>query len=236
MLAKSGCDFHITYRGEHVNISPYKLIISVGGDGTFLEAAGMLPSGKPLLGINSAPGYSVGRFCHPYKTILSEQLFSIIKDASRYRLLHRIRCRIDKAPPFDALNDILISHTNPACLCRYLITIGSRNEEHLNSGLWVSSAPGSTAAIFSAGGQPLGLFEKKFQYLPRELYPRTGLRYSLTGGVLSSRSTIVVVPLMREGEVFVDGPNRSHPCHFGSSIRISVSPSPVTVIHPHPHG
>ena len=49
-------------RGDSFDYSPYDLIITVGGDGTFLEAARQVKDGI-IWGVNSDPGWSVGRYC-----------------------------------------------------------------------------------------------------------------------------------------------------------------------------
>src|SRR3989338_7022356 len=66
VIAKSllthGIRFTECSRGKNINYSKFDLVISVGGDGTFLEAA-RKSKGNVILGVNSAPNYSVGRLC-----------------------------------------------------------------------------------------------------------------------------------------------------------------------------
>ena len=58
--------YHIGYRkyarGQNIPYEYYNLVITVGGDGTFLEAARNI-KGQLILGVNSAPGSSVGKLC-----------------------------------------------------------------------------------------------------------------------------------------------------------------------------
>src|SRR5580704_9885747 len=49
-------------RGTSLNYGRFDLVITVGGDGTFLEAARQVKNGV-IWGINSDPSWSVGRFC-----------------------------------------------------------------------------------------------------------------------------------------------------------------------------
>src|SRR5476649_15868 len=49
-------------RGSSLDYNRYDLIVTVGGDGTFLEAARQVKDGI-LWGVNSDPSWSVGRFC-----------------------------------------------------------------------------------------------------------------------------------------------------------------------------
>ena len=62
ILLTHGIRFTESYRGRGIDYLKYDLIITVGGDGTFLEAAKHAKH-QIILGVNSAPDHSVGRFC-----------------------------------------------------------------------------------------------------------------------------------------------------------------------------
>ncbi len=63
-LDQEGIVHDLFYRAELTseNISDCDLVISVGGDGTFLEASHAVPPGIPMLGVNSDPERSTGFF------------------------------------------------------------------------------------------------------------------------------------------------------------------------------
>ena len=63
VLKRSGIKYHKHARGKGIDYKPYDLVITVGGDGTMLEAARGLNSRQVLLGVNSDPNWSVGQFC-----------------------------------------------------------------------------------------------------------------------------------------------------------------------------
>ena len=115
-------------------------------------------------------------------------------------------------------------------MSRYRLEIGGRQEEQRNSGLWISTALGSSGAIQSAGGKVINPGLKKMQYWPRELYVMLGRKYQLTGGLLSGNQKISVVSLMREGMLCVDGAHYHFPFPFGSKLKISLSPHPLRMI------
>jgi len=128
------------------------------------------------------------------------------------------------------LNDILIAHQNPAAMSRYAIRVNGTQEEQRSSGLWLSTAVGSTAAIKSAGGRVLPRESKAIQYLPRELYYGPGTTYRLTGGLVQLGRAIVLRSLMREGMVYADGEHLRVPFRYGDVLRVSRSPQPLVVV------
>ncbi|MCK5083849.1 MAG: hypothetical protein KAR31_13150, partial [Candidatus Omnitrophica bacterium] len=67
-------------------------------------------------------------------------------------------------------------------------------------------------------------------YMPRELYRGGKWKYLLTGGILSSRQSIMVTSLMRKGKIFVDGTHLEIPFPLGTSIKVTLSPYPVKTI------
>jgi NAD+ kinase len=109
------------------------------------------------------------------------------------------------------MNDLLVSTLSPAGTSRYVLKVGSRIEEQISSGIWISTAAGSTAAIYSAGGRILPATSRKFQFVVREAYQKKfGLR-RLLRGVLDSRQSLEVASHMKEGRIFIDGANLDVP-------------------------
>lgn len=222
--------FTKSYRGGKIDFNNFDVVISVGGDGTFLEAARGIKR-QLLLGINSNPHFSVGRLCGINIKDFGNVLKSIIADDFKLTPLERLRLEGDSLScPRDFVNDILVCHQNPAMMCRYGLRIGSQEEEQRSSGLWVSTAAGSTGAIQSAGARILRLSDKKFQYMPRELYYGLNRRYVLKGGILKPEKFFKVTSLMRGGIIFIDGAHSSIPFEYGVTVRILPSPYPLRTI------
>jgi len=217
-------------RGSFINYNRYDLIITVGGDGTFLEAARHLEN-QIILGVNSDPSWSVGRFCcvdpKDFEKLLDKILGrrALIKKFSRLRLSFS-----DGTKPMDVLNDILICHENPAAMSRYYLSVGKTKEEQKSSGIWIATAAGSSGGIHSAGGQLLPQEAQTFQYKPRELYKGRNVRYILKGGVLKPTQKITLTSLMREGVVFVDGSHVCLPFSFAAEIQVTHSVNPLNII------
>jgi NAD+ kinase len=129
----------------------------------------------------------------------------------------------------EGLNDVLICHANPAAMSRYTIRIGTVCEEHRNSGIWFSSAAGSTGAIFSAGGRRMPLESRQVQYMPRELYYTKKILYRLKGGF--SGQSVTVTSHMTHGCIFIDGAHNKLPFGYGKKAIVSPSPNYIRLIH-----
>lgn len=230
LLLTYGVRYTECYRGRNIDYTKYDLIITVGGDGTFLEAARKVKN-QTIIGVNSAPEYSVGRFCIANAKTFERILKKILKHKFHTQHLQRLRMKLDGHPQkIDALNDILICHRNPAVLCRYYLKIKQVMEHQRSSGVWISTPAGSSGAVGSAGGKIIGLDSQKIQYQPRELYSGNDRKYKLKGGILNSRQSIQIVSLMRDGMVYVDGAHHKFSFSYGSKLRVSLSPSPIKTI------
>lgn len=207
----------------------YDLVVSVGGDGTFLETSHYLDR-TPLLSVNSDPEKSVARF----SACDVEGLPALLERYQAGRLrpvsLSRLRLRLDgRVLPIAALNDVLVTAHCPAEASRYTLRVGGRSEEQMSSGLWISTAVGSTAANASAGGRVLSHGCRCFQYVVREIYHlKTGRRRLLNGVLRSGR--LVVTSHMRDGEVYVDGANLRVPFRLGSRLEVSLSDRSLRVV------
>ncbi len=229
-LFTQGIRFTESYRGRHIDYSRYDLIITVGGDGTFLEAARNAKE-QTIVGINSAPGYSVGKLCIGTKDNFKKVLSRLFDQDYSVGFLQRLRVKLDSTPKeILALNDVLICHVNPAFLCRYYLKIGSQKEEQRSSGIWVSTPMGSSGAVYSAGGKSLDRFDKRFQYMPRELYKGINGAYCLRGSVLSKGEKIEVTSLMRKGMIYVDGAHQFVHFEYGANAQIGLSSHPIKTI------
>ncbi len=207
----------------------FALVVTVGGDGTFLEASHALFR-TPILGVNSDPEKSVARFSACDVDALDDLLDRYRAGLVRPVSLARLRLRLDgKTLPFAALNDVLVTARCPAEASRYTLKVGTIREEQMSSGLWISTAVGSTAANASAGGRVLPHGCRCFQYVVREVYHRKTGRRRLLKGILRA-GKIVILSHMRDGEIYVDGANLRIPFGLGSRLEVSLSNRPLKVV------
>lgn len=229
VLRKYRLDFAEFYRGGKIPFKKYDIIISVGGDGTFLKAAAGATH-QLIIGVNSAPVTSVGRLCVARRSNFDGLIQRLINRDVREVKWQRLMMSVSNGKTYHVMNDVLFAHTNPAVISRYLIKSGRAIEEQRSSGVWVSTAIGSTGAIGSAGGRKLKPESKEIQFLSRELYPVFGRKYQLRGGILSPRSKLTIHSLMPLGHLFIDGGNQTVPLAYGQSCEFSLSRHPIRTL------
>jgi NAD+ kinase len=226
-------ELHISYRfvrrAEPHDTVPHDLLITVGGDGTFLEASHYVRD-KPMLGVNSSPSQSVGIFCgataKTFKGILADVLADRLKPLSLNRLGLLLNGNAIVEP---VLNEALICAQNPAITARYVVEIGRKKEHHKSSGLYVGPAAGSTAVIRSAGGQVLPLTSRKVQYVVREPYRGPGNKLTLLRGMVPARGGFKVYSKMHNGIVYIDGAHVRYRFDFGDEIQVQTELLPLQV-------
>ena len=205
---------------EKRQINAADLVITIGGDGTALGTSHYITAGT-MLGVNSAPGDSVGHFCHTHRRNFAERFAHILSDRWKPTLLARLAVTLDDKPlPELALNDVLIAHDCPAATTRYIITNGGQSEEQRSSGIWIATAAGSTAGIKSAGGKVMPLGSQRLQYLVRELYREPQRSYTLTHGFLHPTDELVVASKMQTAHLYLDGARTAYAFPFGSRAKL----------------
>ena len=232
-LKRHGIKFDRLARGKTFDEGRYALVISLGGDGTYLDAARHLER-IPILGVNSAPGHSVGRFCPVQASDFEKALKDFLRGKLKTKRIQRMSVFLDgKKWRHPVLNDVLVCHAVPSAMSRYILTVGAAQEDQRSSGLWISTAAGSTGAIKSSGGRALSLFSRRFQYLPRELFEGHGARYRLKGGLLPKNAPgLKVVSRMQEGRLYLDGAHVWLPFKQGSRLAVRVSSASLSALYP----
>jgi len=210
-------------------IAAASLVISVGGDGTLLAASHWV-TGAALLGVNSAPGSSVGQLTLARRSTFPRLLARIARGTLAPLPVTRLTIALDGLagrllPP--ALNDVLVADERPAATSRYALRLGRRTAEHRSSGLWVATAAGSTAGIRSAGGRPMPLTSPRIQFRARELYRKPGRPVALASGFVPPESELIVESAMSTGRLFVDGARLALRFPFGARAVFRAAEQPL---------
>ncbi|OQX67739.1 MAG: hypothetical protein B6A08_13730 [Sorangiineae bacterium NIC37A_2] len=207
-----------------------ELIVTVGGDGTLLAASHSIAD-LPVLGVNSAPRYSVGFFCAAKPRTVGRMLARALEGNLPHMELARMQVTVGgQVRAKRVLNEALFCHKQPAATSSYVLKVGRKREEQKSSGLWIGPAAGSTAALLSAGAKVLPLTSTDLQYIVREPYIGDGRLYRLVYGKLTSRQELVLVSKMDQGAVYLDGPYRVLPVKLGEDVRFSLSDEPLRVL------
>jgi len=221
-LRQQPLDFDLAYRADLKVTQRYDLVVSVGGDGTFLQAARSIRR-TPILGVNADPTRSEAVFCAATRRTFPQLLERALNGSLPALRLCRLQVVLNgkRMRPL-AVNDVLLAHDDPSTMTRYRLRIGSREEAQKSSGLWIATAAGSSSAVLAAGGVRLPWSATRFQYRPRELYQGRLSRCRLRGGVLQAKTRLRVTWLMRRGSAFLDGPHVRIPLRFTDRIDISL--------------
>lgn len=218
----------------------FDLVVTVGGDGTLLGTSHALGSGVPVLGVNSAPGLSVGFFCATDARGAKSHLAAAFDGSIGSVRLTRMRIVRNGHEELTrrVLNEVLFCHASPAATSRYLLSVprGPRarreiaTEDQRSSGVWIGPPAGSTAAQRSAGGKVLPLTAATVQFVVREPYVPQGGRLALRRGLISEDEVLTVRSKMRNAKIFVDGEELVLPVELGDELAMSCSPEPLTVL------
>ncbi|PPD73859.1 hypothetical protein GOBAR_DD29221 [Gossypium barbadense] len=204
------------------------LVVTVGGDGTLLQASHFLDDSIPVLGLNSDP------------TQAEEVLDGFLEDQIVPSKLSRISVSVNsKVLPTCALNDILIAHPCPATVSRFSFKIRGDDEtcsplvNCRSSGLRISTAAGSTAAMHSAGGFPMPILSRDLQYMVREPISQGPAISRLMHGLIKSDQSMDASWFSKEGFIYFDGSHVFHTIQNGDTIEISSKAPVLQVVLPH---
>ncbi len=212
-------------------IRGYDLVVPVGGDGTLLAASHAVRNSTPILGVNSAPGFSVG-----FLTGCTADSFGATLDQLRNEQLapftiQRLRVKLgEKVIAAPVLNDVLFCADNPAVMTRYRLIWPDGEEIQRSSGVWISTPAGSTSALASAGGPALPLNAKQFAFLVREPYAPPGSSVRLRTAVLGADQTLEIECRTDRASVFLDGSHRQYPVAYGETVSFGLHSQPLRLI------
>ncbi|KAJ7981895.1 NADH kinase [Quillaja saponaria] len=218
------------------------LVVTVGGDGTLLQASHFMDDSFPVLGVNSDPtrideveefsnkfdaNRSTGYLCAANVNNFEQILDGILEGRTIPSTLTRISIHVNsELLPTYALNDILVAHPCPAALSRFSFKIIRDDEpcsplvNSRSSGLRVSTAAGSTAAMLSAGGFSMSIISQDLQYMVREpISPGAASRFM--HGLIKHDQSMDTAWSCNEGVLYIDGSHVCYPIQNGDAIEIS---------------
>lgn len=231
------------------------LVVTIGGDGTLLQASHFMDDSVPVLGVNSDPTQvqeveefseefdatrSTGHLCAATIGNFEQVLDDILDDRRTPSNLSRMSiCLNSQLLPTYALNDALLAHPCPATVSRCSFKI--KREGHpcsplvhcRSSGLRVSTAAGSTAAMLSAGGFAMPILSQDLQYMVREPISPGAAYSSLMHGLLKPDQSMVASWFSKDGVIYIDGSDVSYSIKYGDTIEMSSKAPVLKVFLPH---
>ncbi|KAF9672595.1 hypothetical protein SADUNF_Sadunf11G0058500 [Salix dunnii] len=214
-------------------IRNFDLVVTVGGDGTLLQASHFLDDSIPVLGVNSDPTQvkevekfsnefdatrSTGYLCAATVQSFEQVLDDILVGQKVPSNLSRISLSVNSQPLSSyALNDVLIADPCPATVSRFSFR--------------VSTAAGSTAAMLSAGGFAMPVLSEDLQYMVREpISPGAAIR--VMHGIIKSDQSMKASWFSKKGVIYIDGSHVFHSIQHGDSIELSSKAPSLKVFLP----
>ncbi|KAL7546434.1 hypothetical protein ACHAWF_009772 [Thalassiosira exigua] len=102
-----------------------------------------------------------------------------------------------------------------------------------SSGMWVSTATGSSAAISSAGGKLMDTSSNSLQYLIREHMienaPNKEEVEGLNNGILEQGEQLHLRWNSQKGRIFIDGSHLTHTLELGDEVLINSEAPPLAL-------
>lgn len=185
---------------------------------------------------------SQGALCGTTSITVKEDLPRILYGDISPGLRSRLQCLVrstyteTRLPP--CLNDVLLCHPSPAAVSRFRLTLcrgtvvpsykNFQTEDEMfsfnawSSGIWISTAAGSTAAMHAAGGHIMDIHSRNLQYMVREhLVENNNFHQKKAGhSIIRPDEFLKLRWNSQVGCVFVDGSHFRHDLDLGDEIRI----------------
>ncbi|MDR1983691.1 MAG: NAD kinase [Prevotellaceae bacterium] len=153
-LAKKTPDFCecSTFSEENYITADFSFFVSLGGDGTFLEATRFVRKNNiPIIGVNTGSlGFLANVSVDEFQTVLGEILNG--KYETEHRTLIHVEAQGKKNISACALNEITLQRTMPALISTTVEINGERLSQYWSDGLIIATPTGSTAYSMSVGG------------------------------------------------------------------------------------
>ena len=223
-------NLEVQYVQEHEmdEIQPAEndLIISCGGDGTFLSCAQKYQD-STLLGLNSdyspKAGYgSIGALTTTNRTNLKNHLDRLLKDNYFIDKWNRLQVKVNgELINRYAVNDIYFGpniayQTSDITVYQYGI------EQDFNcSGVLCCTGMGSHAWHYNAGGNPFSNELDAFGF--RVLFPNLKIPMKFSSGIISNRHDLIMVPQRDDYIISFDSKPDVIKTQLGDEIRVSLA-------------
>lgn len=209
-LRRRGFDVTVYERGNKPDLDNVDFLLAVGGDGTVLEAAQSTKT-VPMCGINIAPDTSLGHHCSATIDNFGILLDKICAGQAKVTAVPRMEIVLNDEPlPTPVLNDCLFACNCPALTNKYKLTFNGLTENQYSSGIWISTAAGSTGGIASAGAKPIPLTDERLLFLVREPCLNSVIQFSILAGEIRPDDQFSIQCMTTDMRLFCDGTLQIH--------------------------
>jgi NAD+ kinase len=214
----------------------FDAVLTVGGDGTLLTASHKVLDSCMMVGVRSSRS-SVGYLCAYDGAMLDRLVANFCDGQITATAVARIRAVVRPAgggvqrSSAPVLNDFLYSNTNPAATTRYRLRLNDAVEDQKSSGIWISTATGSSAVISAAGGERVSHTDRRAQYKVREPFTGGKIKPKRTWGFFDPVQDVFEIENRCERAFLaLDGQHGEVPLKLGDLARISAAPDLMLVL------
>lgn len=210
---------------------------------------------------------SYGELCMCTSRDMEEKLGDVLYGGGIVQSRTRIRCRVkstfSETRLVPALNDLLLANPSPAAVSRFrkgflhqvpedkassglygtVTRFGKKTYDVVNSlnvwssGMWVSTATGSTGAMAACGGRPMNIASQDLQYFIREHMIEPQVLRNCEKDDITNMNNGMIEPNVRlhvrwnsqKGRIFIDGSHLTHNLELGDEIVIDNKAPPLQI-------
>jgi len=209
------------------DLKEIELVISIGGDGTFLSASHFVEN-MLMLGVNSNHEKSEGALTTIKLEELNKKLSEILNKNYKIKeytreiicILKNDRCIRTE----HALNEIFFGNINPHHPSAYLLNYKNKEESQKSSGVLVSTGTGSTAWYKSMGGWPFSRTKKQLRFRIREPFRGRIHKPEVIKGKINPEEKLIITSKTHHGLIAIDS-IRTYEVNLDDKIEISIGPS-----------
>jgi len=224
-LAANKIEYRATRR-VHFTKSMVKnrdLVISVGGDGTFLRASHHIDN-TPILVVSSDVRYNEAFYSRATSKDFARKFKLLLQGKFKITKLSRLEAKLNgKKLPLMAVNEVFVGSKHPYHTSRYWLTIRGRKEFQKSSGILITTASGSTGWAKSAAKGKLKIPKNGFGYVVREPYIGRLTKSKLLKGSLSPKEKVKITSELHSGIIVVDSSEKNFKFLDGDKLEVTIS-------------
>jgi NAD+ kinase len=213
------------------HLKEVKLVLTLGGDGTFLSTAHFIDN-QLILGINDNPKRSEGYLTTATLKTLDKKLQQISKNKIKIKEYTREKVNIIKKDcciiTEHALNETYFGNINPHHPSNYKMIYKNKKESQRSSGVLITTGTGSTAWYKAMGGRKYSKVKNQLRFKTRELFSGRLYKSKTKKGKISSKEKLTLISKMNHGILAIDS-IRTYEIHEQDKIEISIG-KPLRVI------